>query len=77
MSECLRRIKKDNLINQVAFLRQFGNARGIIVGHCIEDCGSDLNYNCKKWNELLDEVMEKIKTIVVTHKDRFIRFGYD
>ncbi len=28
--------------------------------------------------ELLDEVMEqKIKTIIVTHKDRFIRFGYD
>ena len=27
---------------------------------------------------LLDEVMEqKIKTIIVTHKDRFIRFGYD
>ena len=52
--------------------------RGIIVNQCIEDYGSGLNYNCKKWNELLDEVMEqKIKTIVVTHKDRFIRFGYD
>ncbi len=36
------------------------------------------NYNRKKWNQLLDEVMEqKIKTIIVTHKDRFIRFGYD
>ena len=45
---------------------------------CIENYGSGLNYNRKKWNELLDEVMEqKIKTIIVTHKDRFIRFGYD
>ena len=70
--------QKDDLQNQVAFLRQFCNARGIIVNQCIEDYGSGLNYNCKKWNELLDEVMEqKIKTIVVTHKDRFIRFGYD
>ena len=44
----------------------------------IEDYGSGLSYNRKKWNELLDEVMEqKIKTIIVTHKDRFIRFGYD
>lgn len=44
----------------------------------IEDYGSGLNYNHKKWNKLLDEVMEqKIKTIIVTHKDRFIRFGYD
>ena len=32
----------------------------------IEDYGSGLNYNRKKWNELLDEVMEqKIKTIIV------------
>ena len=70
--------QKDDLQNQVAFLRQFCNARGIIVNQCIEDYGSGLNYNRKKWNELLDEVMEqKIKTIVVTHKDRFIRFGYD
>ena len=44
----------------------------------IEDYGSGLSYNRKKWNELLDEVMEqKIKTIIITHKDRFIRFGYD
>ena len=48
------------------------------LDQCIEDYGSGLNYNRKKWNELLDEVMEqKIKTIIVTHKDRFIRFGYD
>ena len=27
---------------------------------------------------MLDEVMErKIKTIIVTHKDRFVRFGYE
>ena len=37
-----------------------------------------MRYNRKKWNKLLDEVMEqKIKTIIVTHKDRFIRFSYD
>ena len=59
-------------------LRQFCNARGMIVDQCIEDYGSGLNYNRKKWNGLLDEVMEqKVKTIVITHKDRFIRFGYD
>ena len=70
--------QKDDLQNQVSFLRQFCNARGIIVDQCIEDYGSGLNYNRKKWNQLLDEVMErKIKTIIVTHKDRFIRFGYD
>ena len=70
--------QKDDLQNQVAFLRQFCNARGIIVDQCIEEYGSGLNYNRKKWNKLLDEVMEqKVKTIIITHKDRFIRFGYD
>ena len=96
--------QKDDLQNQVSFLRQFCNARGIIVDQCMEEYGSGLNYNRKKWNKLLDDVMEqcieeygsglnynrkkwnqlldevmeqKIKTIIVTHKDRFIRFGYD
>ena len=72
------RNQKDDLQNQVSFLRQFCNARGLIVDQCIEDYGSGLNYNRKKWNNLLEQVMEqKIKTIVITHKDRFIRFGYD
>ncbi len=72
------RNKKDDLQNQIEFLKQFCNARGMIVNQCIEDFGSGLNYNRKKWNELLDEVMEqKIKTIVISGKDRFIRFGYD
>ncbi|NSK06370.1 IS607 family transposase, partial [Blautia wexlerae] len=72
------RNQKDDLQNQVSFSRQFCNARGMIVDQCIEEYGSGLNYNRKKWNQLLDEVMEqKIKTIIVTHKDRFIRFGYD
>ena len=72
------RNQKDDLQNQVSFLRQFCNAKGIIVDQCIEEYGSGLNYNRKKWNQLLEEVMEqKIKTIIVTHKDRFIRFGYE
>ena len=70
--------QKDDLQNQVEFLKQFCNAKGMIVNQCIEDFGSGLNYNRKKWNQLLDEVMEnKIKTIVISSKDRFIRFGYD
>ena len=72
------RNQKDELQNQVEFLKQFCNAKGIIVNQCVEDFGSGLNYNRKKWNRLLDEVMaNKIKTIVISNKDRFIRFGYD
>lgn len=72
------RNQKDELQNQVDFLKQFCNAKGIIVNQCIEEFGSGLNYNRKKWNKLLDDIMgNRIKTIVITNKDRFIRFGYD
>lgn len=71
------RNQKDDLENQVEFLKQFCNSKGMIVDQCIEDFGSGLNYNRKKWNDLLDEVMNnKVRTIVISNKDRFIRFGY-
>ena len=59
-------------------MKQFCNSKGMIGSQCIEEFGSGLNYNRKKWNKLLEEVMEnKIKIIVISNKDRFIRFGYD
>ena len=41
------RNQKNDLQNQVTFLRQFCNAKGISVDQCIEDYGSSLNYNRK------------------------------
>ncbi len=62
----------------MAFIRQYANAKGIIIDDAFSDIGSSLNYNRKKWNQLLDEVMNnQIKIIFVTYKDRFIRFGFD
>ncbi len=70
--------QKDNLKNQVEFLRQYANAKGIIVDEVIEDYGSGLNYNRKKWNKLIDSCMtNEVNTIIVSHKDRFVRFGYE
>ena len=70
--------QKDDLKNQVEFLLNFTSSKGIIVNEIIKDIGSGLNYNRKKWNKLINECMEnKIDTIIITHKDRFIRFGYD
>lgn len=72
------RNQKDDLQKQVDFLKQFCNAKGMIVNQCIEEFGSGWNDNRKKWNKLFDDVMgNRIKTIIITNKDRFIRFGYD
>lgn len=70
--------QKDDLVNQTEFLRQFANGRGIIVDEVIEEVGSGLNYNRKKWNRLLERTQKReISKILISHKDRFIRFGYD
>lgn len=70
--------QKGDLKNQIDFIRQYANAKGIILDEAITDIGSALNYNRKKWNKLLEEVMDnQIDTIFITYKDRFIRFGYD
>lgn len=70
--------QKPDMENQIEFLRQYANAKGYIISEIITDIGSGLNYSRKKWNQLLQDVMDKkISKIIVSHKDRFIRFGYD
>ncbi|AGP72096.1 IS607 family transposase [Lacticaseibacillus rhamnosus] len=70
--------QKDDLTNQIDFLRQYANGKGVILDEVITDIGSGLNYKRKKWNALLDDVMAgNVETIYVTYKDRFVRFGYD
>ena len=72
------RNQSDDLENQVDFLQTYANAKGLIADEIIRDYGSGLNYNRKKWNQLMVEVMEnKIKMILVSHQDRFVRFGFD
>ena len=70
--------QKKNLSNQLAFIREYAVAKGIILDQEISDIGSGLNYKRPKWNELLKQVEQgKINTIFITYKDRFIRFGFD
>lgn len=72
------RNQKDDLKNQIQFIQNYANGKGIILDEIIEDFGSGLNYKRKKWLELLEAVdRNEIGTIFVTYKDRFIRFGYD
>ena len=69
--------QKDDLKNQVEFLKQYANAKGIIIDEVFEDVASGLDYNRKKWNKLLEDCMlGTVKTVLIAHKDRFIRFGY-
>lgn len=70
--------QKDDLKNQINFIKNYTNHHGIVIDEYIEDIGSGLNYNRSKWNNLLHSVIrDEIDTIYITYKDRFIRFGYE
>lgn len=37
-----------------------------------------MNYNRKNWNKLIDDCFDnKINKIIISYKDRFVRFGFD
>lgn len=70
--------QKADLKNQIMFIQTYANAKGLILDEVLTDIGSGLNYDRNKWNKLLEEVLKnKVGTIFITYKDRFIRFGYD
>jgi len=70
--------QKDDLKNQISFLREYANAKGIIVDEVVTDIGSGLNFKRKKWNEILTRAQNReISKILIAHKDRFVRFGFE
>ena len=70
--------QKDDLTNQIEFLKTFCNAKAEIVDEVLIDIGSGLNYNRKNFNHILEMAEQgKVKKLYISHKDRFIRFGYD
>jgi len=70
--------QKDDLLNQNKFIYSFTSSQGINISKIYTDIGSGLNYNRKQWNELIHDCLDgKISKIFISHKDRFVRFGFD
>jgi predicted site-specific integrase-resolvase len=70
--------QKNDLASQKLALEQYVIAKGIAVDDWVSDIGSGLNYKRKNFNNLLIEVEgKKISKIIIAHKDRFVRFGYE
>lgn len=70
--------QSDDLQNQIQFLSKWTLDNGLSINNIFTDFGSGLNYNRKNWNKLIDDCFEgKINKIVISHKDRFVRFGFD
>jgi putative resolvase len=70
--------QKDDLNNQKQYLYDYCLEHKYRNFELLSDIGSGLNYKRKNWNLILQKVsQQKVSTIVVAHKDRFIRFGFD
>ena len=68
---------KDNLEKQLDRLRLYANAKGYQVVKEIKEIGSGLNDNRAKLNNLLKNDLDTFSILLVEHKDRLARFGFN
>lgn len=67
--------QKEDLIRQIQVLEAFSGTNGWQF-ETISDLGSGLNYNKKGLQKLLKRIMQgDVGRLVLTHKDRLLRFG--
>lgn len=71
------REQKDDLERQHEVLEAYCAAKGWRT-QVIRDLGSGMNYNKKGLRQLLEMILRRqMKRLVLTHKDRLLRFGAD
>lgn len=67
--------QKEDLQRQQEMLETYCAAKGWRT-EVIADLGSGMNYHKKGLNKLLEMILKKsVKRLVITHKDRLLRFG--
>ena len=67
-----------DLKHQREAVEAFCLAAGKPLDEVVEDVGSGLNYKRKNFLVLMDQVEQgKISEIIVAHRDRLVRFGYE
>ncbi len=70
--------QKEDLINQRKALEVFCSTRGYVISEWISEIGSGLNFKRKHFNQLFEQIEKgEISTLIIAHKDRLVRFGFD
>jgi predicted site-specific integrase-resolvase len=70
--------QKPDLRNQRRVLEEFVVARGLANAEFVEEVGGGLNFRRRRLLELTDAVgRREVRTLVLAHRDRLIRFGYE
>ncbi len=70
--------QRNDLDSQVAAMERFCAGRGLAVTEWISEIGGGMNFRRRKFLALLDQVIAgEVSVIVVDHRDRLARFGFE
>ena len=70
--------QKDDLKSQISFIEEYCLNNQIHIDEVYSDIGSGLNYKRKNFIKLVNEITKnKIKKLIIAHKDRLVRFGFE
>ncbi|MBR8836091.1 MAG: IS607 family transposase [Stigonema ocellatum SAG 48.90 = DSM 106950] len=68
--------RKDDLETQASVLQGYSEAQGWKNIQVIKDLGSSMNHKKRGLNRLIELIeTDKVERLVLTHKDRLLRFG--
>lgn len=72
------RAQKPDLLNQKRVLEEFVAARGLDAVEFLEEIGGGLNFKRPRFVSLMEQIGRgEVRTLVLAHRDRLTRFGYD
>lgn len=70
--------QKDDLASQVAAMEAYCIGAGIAVDEWVQEIGGGMNFKRKLFLGLITRMMRgEIEKLIIAHKDRLVRFGYD
>jgi putative resolvase len=70
--------QKDDLVSQVKAMETYCLNAGVAVDEWIEEIGQGMNFKRKKFLALMDRIQHgEVERLIVAHKDRLVRFGFD
>lgn len=68
---------KSNLDSQLERLRSYAIAKGYQIVKEVKEVGSGLNDHRQKLHKLLEQDLDTFEILLVEHKDRLTRFGFN
>lgn len=70
--------QRDDLSSQVKAMEEFCLAGGISISEIIKEFGGGMNMGRPKFRYLIKDILDgNVDKVVIAHKDRLMRFGFD